>query len=171
MAPAWLLHLWKWPWKFCTNIRFPFFIAPPFSLQSAENMERSPFLRGCWVLDMVLGPRQAPTSLCVGPHQGAQRDMILRSSLGLWTSPEPDFLFLLFSIRETVKHCQFFFQVSTGPGLPWREREERRGDRRKLSRKTWLWLNSFQLPWNPIFFWTQICRQSHSWKPMSSSPS
>jgi hypothetical protein len=26
------------------------------------------------------------------------------------------------------------------------------------------------LPWNLIFFWTQVCRQSHSWKAMSSSP-
>ena len=37
---------------------------------------------------------------------GARGDTLLASSLDFWTSPEPGFLSLLFSIRETVEHCE-----------------------------------------------------------------
>lgn len=103
-------------------------------------------------------------------NQGAQGDAFLPSSLGSWTSPEPGFPSPVFLIKETVKHCQFFFRSQQALGCPRgrRRRGEETGGNSPC--KTWLWLNSFQLPWNPIFFWTQICHQSHSWKPMSSSP-
>ena len=48
-------------------------------------------------------------------HQGARVDTLLASSLGFWSSPEPGFLSLLFSIRETVKHCRFFFSGLNKP--------------------------------------------------------
>ena len=62
-----------------------------------------------------------------------------------------------------------FFRSGQAPCCPVgrKRREETEGN---SPCKTWLWLNSFQLPWNPIFFWTWICHQSHSWKAVSSSP-
>lgn len=89
-----------------------------------------------------------------------------------WTEEQVQSLILPLSIspiRETVRHPSVLLRVPASPGLPWRE-EEKRGDGNSPC-KTWLWLNSFQLPWNLISFWTWRCRrQSHSWKAMSCSP-